>query len=750
MSTALESVAGLTVESIQWAPNQARILEAFHAVKVDSVAALAEGTQVTYTDADLGLCFVGKITDVKEAWRNGEGIRYTCADAYRTMVKTPASILVNGLKETRLHFVSGTSVQTILNAIFNGSGLSTYLPGGLNFAITDVTTPDVDKGGQGIDTWLKDLLENSTGGIAWVSPNGGSPRLEIVDFNGAPSVTLRIGSYDIINPASGELLLEGGEKGKSLNRKYERVQVQGCGYFKRYELEWLQGELVASDPANGRFEYKFWVPDSAYKRVLCRYIDSEGTCLEDCYIRIRVGLNADELPISPNVFDLHNPTWLVDPDTGRSYISLIYQIRGLFQLPGGAWPTPKINMWGTYTLEEGPMLAEVVSSDPKLAGEGAYIEQHEEFVKYEGPGGNIDQSALLTAIANALAARYCDAADVTGSVGVHIKGLNSSLTLGSRITNFGNAQVQTIQYDIVSRTMNISVSTVPIRDAIKSNRQEVKDATLEGGNWYQPRIKLVDNCFCQGTPGTRDENGRPSGGGDGDGKGPTWDCDKVWWDCVKRNDDKGKYKTLGDCQADCMQPPENGWKFVKCFGCVAAQNAFEGEYNSKEACEAAHQPNTQWFYDGCKYDCDPGLGCTPAEKGKYDTIGECWANCTNHGSGYGGSGGVGQGSSAPPPGSGPGSGRFSSCPCSQALKGISLGPDGKVVGVSWGDVNPPKASSGGEGYCYGEKRTFTVLKDVVLNGDGTWTKYFVTLTYCGDDPSESDTTESCECGGYGT
>ncbi len=759
MSTALESVSKLQVESVQVAPNQARILEAFHAVKVDSGSALAEGTQVTYTDPDLGLVFVGKITDVKEAWRNGEGIRYTCADAYRTLTKTPASILVNGLKETRLHFVSGTSCKTILEAIFAGSSLSSVLPGGLNFAMTDFTVVDVDKGGQSIDTWLKDLLENSAGAIAWVDPNGGSPRLNITDYTAAASVTLLVGSYDVISPSSGQLLLEGGEKGRSLNRKYERVMVQGCGYFKRYEMEWLLGEIEESDPTAGYWKYRFYVPNSQNKRLVCEYLDADGKCKRECRVRVQIGLPADALPISPNVFDTFNPPWKVSED-GRIYFSLIYKVSSPFQLPGGAWPPPRINVWGTYTLEEGPMVAEVVSSDPKLAGEGAYVEQHPEFVKYEGPGGNIDQSAMLTALANALAARYCDAADVTGSLGVHIKGLNTSLTVGSPITNFSNAKVQTIQYDTVSRTINLSVSTVPIRDAVRSRRQESKDETLEGGNWYQPRIKEVDNCFCNTGNVSYDESGHPSGGGGGDGgipgggppgggKGPSWDCNQLIWDCEERPDAGGAFRSLDDCRAACKQPPHGGFKFVKCVGCMPSQNNFEGPYNSEQECKDAHPPNSAFFMNGCKYACDPGIGCTPVENGPYATWDECQANCTFQGSGYGGSGGVGAGSSAPNPGSGPGSGGFSSCPCSQALKGISIGADGSVVGVSWGDVNPKSAGSGAEGYCVGEKRSTTVLKDIVLNGDGTWTKYFVTLTYCGDEPSESDTTESCDCGGYG-
>jgi hypothetical protein len=83
-----------------------------------------------------------------------------------------------------------------------------------------------------------------------------------------------------------------------------------------------------------------------------------------------------------------------------------------------------------------------------------------------------------------------------------------------------------------------------------------------------------------------------------------------------------------------------------------------------------------------------------------------------------------------------------------ALKGISIGEDGTVKGVSFGVVNPPQASAGSAGYCYGEKQSVTLLKDININGDGTWTKTFVTLTYCGDAPSETTSTESCDCGGY--
>jgi hypothetical protein len=747
MATALQSVAGLTVLGMTWAPNQARTLRAFHATTVDSSTFLPEGTQVNYTDPDLGLCFVGKITDYKKAYRNGEGVEYQCVDAYRTLTKTPAMIdVTGGFKDTRLSFVTGTSIRDIITKLFAGSNLGTYLPGGLNFAITDADTPAVDKGGQGFDTWLNDLLECTPGGIAWVNPNAGSPRLDITDYTLAPSVTLQVGTFAIIHPVTGELILEGGDIGKSLNRKYEKVMVQGCGYFKRYELQWLEGALVEADETNYRYTFRFYVPGTPGKRLLCRSIDADGVCRDGCLMRMQIGVDPDTILFGPTVWDFENPVFQTEPETGRLFLGVIVQRAG-FILEGGP---PPVSVWASFTLEEGPMISTVTSADPKLSGEGAFVEQHEEFIKYEGPNGNIDQSALLSSVANALAARYCDAADLTGNLGIHIEGLNASLTLGSPVTNFSNARVQAIDYDFVKRSMNISISTVPLREKIKSAKQEFKDATLESGNWYQPRVKVLDNCFCEGGANARDENGNPNGpggGGPGGEKVITYDCNRnvVPWQCQDHKGAGGEFTTRRECVDRCVAP-DLPWKFIPCVGCIAAQGIADGKFATKEDCLAAYPLGTDQHFLNCRWTCDRNLGCIPGKTGTFATKAICLTNCTQTGSGYGSSGQPGSTGSPRSPGSGRG---FSlGCSCSGAIKGISIGPDGTVKGVSCGPVNPTSATETTDGYCYGTKQTVTLLKDVYLNGDGTWTKTFVTLTYCGDAPSETTSTESCDCGGY--
>lgn len=753
---ALETVAGLTVLGMTWAPNQARTLRAFHATTVDSSTFLPEGTAVTYTDPDLGLCFKGKITEYRKAYRNGEGVEYQCADAYRTLTKTPAMIDVNGLKTTRLSFVTGTSIKDIITKIFNGSNLGTYLPGGLDFTLADADTPAVDKGGQSVDTWLNDLLECTAGGIAWVDPNAGSPSLEVTDFTTSPSVTLIQGTFAIIHPVSGDLILEGGDVGKSLNRKYEKVSVQGCGYFKRYELEWLSGVLYETDEVLHRYTYRFYIPGTPGKRVLCRYINADGECGEGCKMRLKFGFDPDAILLTQTVFDIDNPVFQTD-ETGRMFLGVIVQISG-FIIDGGP---PAVDVWATYTLEEGPMVHTITSTDPKLAGEGTFIEQHEEFVKYEGPSGNIDQSALLAAVAASLAARYCDQADTIGSLGIHIEGIDANLQLGSPVTNFSNARVQSVDYDFVKRSMNISISTVPLREKIKSAKQDQKDGTLEGGNWYQARGKIYNNCFCEGGVNTSDENGFPNGGGGGGPpgvpKGPggppplpgrSWDCNKLLipWQCDERPDLLGAFRTERECKDRCVEP-ENKFKFVKCVGCVAAQGVADGQYKTEADCKAAHPQGSDYLYNLCKWTCNRNIGCVAGVDGTYATKQNCLDKCKQTGSGYGSGGIPGSPSSRPPPGSG--SGGFSlGCPCSGAIKGISVGPDGTIKGVSCGTVNPTPASGGQSGYCTGTQNTVTLLKDIYLNGDGTWTKTFVTLTYCGTAPTESQTTESCACGGY--
>lgn len=93
MALELYGYANLTVKRVSRTPNQARILEAEHSVKVTSGDVLAKGTLVKFTDPELGLQFIGRIYSIQKRHQDGDGVIYLCADKVRMLTKTDARAL---------------------------------------------------------------------------------------------------------------------------------------------------------------------------------------------------------------------------------------------------------------------------------------------------------------------------------------------------------------------------------------------------------------------------------------------------------------------------------------------------------------------------------------------------------------------------------------------------------------------------------------------------------------------------------
>jgi len=162
MAVELSTLPGCTVRSVTVEANAARVLEAEHAVRVDSGSILDVGTEVTYTDPDLGLLFVGKIVERRDAYRPGEGVVYSAADSYRLLAKTPATIAVGAGRTSRIKLAEGTTISDALTTLL--SGASGFFPGGISISGVTGALPSLDKGGQSMDTWMDDVLRYSGGG----------------------------------------------------------------------------------------------------------------------------------------------------------------------------------------------------------------------------------------------------------------------------------------------------------------------------------------------------------------------------------------------------------------------------------------------------------------------------------------------------------------------------------------------------------------------------------------------------------
>lgn len=612
MALELATLAGCTVRSVTVEPNAPRVLEAEHAVRVDSGAVLQAGAEVQYTDPDLGLIFTGKIAEKPKAYRRGEGVTYRAADAYRGLVKNPATIVSGSYRTGMIKIEEGTAIADALTTIL--SGAAGLFPGGVVIDGVTGDLPALDKGGQAMDTWLDDLLKYTECGIAYCEPNGGSPRLCVTDYYSSNGVSLRVGEYNVINPVSGELLLTEGETGESTNNKYRKLTLEGAGRFHRHRGKYMRvtypplpGQpLDPNDPYSSFFKAHLPAGESA---VLSRFI-SDGACSDILYVIARVG----------GILVYKFPDPIVVHNNGQPF----------FVLPMGGivvedrWPT--VEVWAHYTAYLGPMNASAEGTDPALDGEAWEI--HDEHFIYtdDEPANNIDGSAALQALATRRYKRQGWTVDKTGSLGVHIKGLNTNLKLGSPVSNFDNMRVRRMRYDLVKRDIVVELSDVPLREVVEWAKTRAKIRTQAGTrNWWQTKDDDDrENCFSGWTALNADGSTVAGPGGKKPG-GATKSFDCVAGVCVEREGAGGAFSTRDACSKRCGKSYDCYTNALGHKRCVP-RNDNLGTYPDLQDC----------VDDGCETGQETTWDCPPAGPpcqavfgpgGAFLTKEDCEANC---------------------------------------------------------------------------------------------------------------------------
>lgn len=611
MALELSTLAGCTVRSVTVEPNAPAVLEAEHAVRVDSPAVLTAGTEVQYTDPDLGLIFTGKIAERPKAYRGGEGVTYRAADAYRLLVKHPATVTAGPSRTGQVKIAEGTAITDALTTIL--AGAAGFFPGGV--AIDGVTgdLPAIDKGGQAMDTWLDDLLKYTEGGIAYCEPNGGSPRLRVTDYYSSPGVTLRVGEYNVINPVTGELLLVEGETGQSANNKYKKLTLEGAGRFHRHRGRYMQvtypplpGQpLDPNDPYSAFFKAQLPAGESA---VLSRFI-SNGVCADICYLIARVG--------GILVFKFPDP--IVVHNNGQPFFVL--PMGGI--AVGDRWPA--VEVWAHYTAYLGPVNASVEGTDPALDGEAWEIHNEHFIYTDDEPANNVDHTAALQSLATRRYKRQGWTVDKTGTLAVHIKGLNANLKIGSPVSNFDNMRVRRMRYDLVQRDIVLELSDVPLREAVEWAKTRAKLRTQAGtGNWWQNRDNDDRmNCFAGWTALNADGSTVQGPSGTRSGARRSFDC--VAGDCVERDGTSGAFSTRDACEKRCGKSYDCHNNLLGQKRC-APRNDDLGTYPTLQDC----------IDDGCETGVETTWDCPPAGPpcqavfgpgGAYETKEDCEALC---------------------------------------------------------------------------------------------------------------------------
>ena len=577
MPIALESVPDLIVRNLTRGFNQAAVLTAEHAIRIDDPAALPANAEVTFTDPDLGFIFSGRITKRSELWRGGEGIVYTCADVFRTMAKEPAKLAGS----TKIEIVERTSGKQLIEDLLdeyiaNGNPLA----GGYDTTnLEDVQIEPMDMGGQSLFEWIDSVLRQTEESVCWIEYDGSDDPVLMFDrLSLRPTLELVVGDYEVVDPETDDNpLIVGADIGESLDNKYSKVEVEGCGDFVRWDLRWLPHTAMSQpNPGFPLYIYEFDIPE---QWGMQRYLDDEGNCQEDWWVRITYGGTATSgtILIGSRTTDVQRPT-VKKHDGGGWYFEIAIITGGIISVPP---PIPQIQCWFTYTAYNGPLVASRSSS--VFSGEGTLIEQHPDLFKYTAAVSGHDDLAVVEAIADRLYERFCVEPDRQGRVNIHIKGFDPDVDLGVKVTapaSLHDPFVRGLRYDFVKRDIVLDCTDIPLRPEIGDAQAKARLLSELLGNWYLSKDARDPSCFCGGDLYVDEDGegfqGEPPGGGGG-GRGPSWDC--IDGECIKRTDDSGQYDTFAACDDVCWVP---GYDFIPCVGCVGSQDW--GQYETMEDC----------------------------------------------------------------------------------------------------------------------------------------------------------------------
>lgn len=595
MATALETVDKVTVTSLRRAFNQAAVLTAEHAIKIDSAEVLALGDEVTYTDPDLGFCFRGFITNVQELWDGGEGIVYSCADIYRWLMKEPA--LLGGSSKIK---IEGQNPDDAIDEILGGitTPTSCKLQWDTAELTTSFTLEPINMAGQSVGEWIQRILNQTEDTVCWIEYmwDGTCGQyvslLKFKQIDAISGVGLKKGDYTVIDPDEGDNpLIVAGANQRTLDGKYHKVCVEACGDFQRFSLRYIPPAGPPQyDGPTAIFTFKYWIPEDW---ATPRYIDADGNCREDWFVRLTLGQPA----IGLVSIDQHNLEAKQDPSTKQWYWEVKVQVYGIYAtIPP---PPPQISAYFSYTGYLGPLVACQAASGISDT-EGRFLMQRPDLFKFTGPT-NHDDTAQINAVLSRLYKRYCEGPDRSSSFRLHLKGLDADLGLGAAITSpeLGSPTIREIAYDFRTRDINIGCSDAPLRPEIENAEFRARFRAELDGNTYLTD-KQEDSCMCGGQVYTEADSGQAKANPSDEGRGggvESWDCNETFV-CVKRDDAMGQYATEDECLDDCF--PQR-WRFIPCVGCVPTEDW--ADYFTKEECDA---DNPDPF--DSSFNCNPSGG----------------------------------------------------------------------------------------------------------------------------------------------
>ncbi len=450
----------------------------------------------------------------------------------------------------------------------------------------------IDKSGMSIADWLNAIVEQTEGGV-WET-DGQNISFYDFYKKPAKSIFIdnfTLADAKVV----GKPILEEADIEESSDNKYSAVGIYGRGSFARWTQTAFQegsrtscdpvaltgvpnyiGELAREmgdvgtgtgkvlnplDPLSDQFFYRtrLYLPHTNcldfYFKQTVDYAHMTPTAtvvlVNGVFYTCHYSYNDQNGAHDQTVYDIstllqrdvsgHDYTTGVGPNprSGQYFIQLpTIQMSGF--LPGGiGGPVvrPGTPTWdfallkARYTYYDGPFSVYQKSANPKLNGEGEFVIQRPEFIRYiqplveahDGltphevlePDVQINDSAALIYLIKAYAKRYLDL-DTAGKITLNISsvsgGLISDISLGTEMTDFGiGVRVRAMAVDFIKRTCELDVSTVPIRDFMAAAQDRFIEKQLKYFNWRGkqilrpdtssiPDVVLDQNCLCVACP----------------------------------------------------------------------------------------------------------------------------------------------------------------------------------------------------------------------------------------------------------
>jgi hypothetical protein len=509
------SLPGFALKKLTKSINQPAVLqfEYYGSVYTPGGATpMAIGTEVEYTDSDLGYAFKGKVNSLGYNFGVGEGHQLRAVDDYFNLNKNFANLFTspNSAPINKPTYRVGFTVKKAYSRVAPHLPLFRDTPKdaitrlltqlGIAFdtvslnAVTGINTeidePNIKKGAT-YDDWLSELLSLTDSGFAYLDyvDVGHTPTIFFGNYGSAATFAVGVSDFGtpaIIIPNGTPLMLNGNLNLRRSSKRAATYTLEGAGKFKRTtgrdNVENPAGQSVLA--ANIAVYYHAGWPNDREIRIKTpwplvtkRMIDPATGVAED-YSLVYFNFTYSIVPPS-FTFVLHTD----DMELNDDYIALkdnwsvqVGWLSDNFLGIGAGSPTfGYCHIWCTNLVE--PLIITQTAAPTEL--DGQITEMIDKFYYYEDFTGAFVVSSIpeMQAYFDKRFVQVTAANDRDGSLICHISGLNTSIKLGAVISGpapFTDMIVNQITYDLEKRNTDLIISPQPLNEIVEEAKFELR------------------------------------------------------------------------------------------------------------------------------------------------------------------------------------------------------------------------------------------------------------------------------------